>query len=91
MADILFRNTDDELVAFLSSTDPDTAQAVAERIRRDLDEHPCRLPGGTSAALKTTVTVVRVPQDGVALNDLLAVARRRSGAEAAGYEGGGIH
>ena len=91
VADILFRNTDDELVAFLSSTDPDTAQAVAERIRRDLDEHPCRLPGGTSAALKTTVTVVRVPQDGVALNDLLAVARRRSGAEAAGYEGGGIH
>lgn len=91
VADILFRNTDNELVAFLSSTDADTAQAVAKRIRRRLEEHPCRLSGGASVAVETTVTVVRAPEDGIALNDLLAVARRRDSAQATDYTRGGIH
>jgi diguanylate cyclase (GGDEF)-like protein len=91
VADILFRNTDDELVAFLTSTDTDAAQSVANRIRMHLEEHLCRLPGGASVAVETTVTVVCVPQDGMALNDLLAAARRRDSAEAADHRRGGIH
>jgi diguanylate cyclase (GGDEF)-like protein len=78
MADILFRNTSDEFVAFLNATDSATASVVAARISDRISEHPVRLSNGTSVSVQATVTAVRAPRDGCSLNDLLSNARRRS-------------
>ena len=77
MADILFRNTSDEFVAFLNATDSDTASVVAARICDRITEHPVRLSNGTSVPVEATVIAVRAPRDGRSLNDLLSSARRR--------------
>jgi diguanylate cyclase (GGDEF)-like protein len=90
MADILFRSTSDEFVAFLNATDPDTASSVAQRIRDRITENPLRLPNGTTLTVRTSVTAVRAPRDGRCLDDLLSTARRR-GPRSADSESTSIH
>ncbi|MEI6541369.1 MAG: HD domain-containing phosphohydrolase, partial [Planctomycetota bacterium] len=91
VTDILFRNSDDELVAFLGSTDTEMAQMVANRILWHLDEHPYKMIGSPgAAAAEARVTVLRIDECGGALKNLLAV-RRHSSVEATAYGNGGVH
>src|SRR5262249_31472866 len=48
VADILFRNTGDDFVAFLSATDGETAERVAERIRERITKNPVSVGAGIS-------------------------------------------
>lgn len=75
VADILFRHTSDEFVAFLSAADRNTAAVVAARIRSRISEYPVT-SRGVSITVQTTVTAVCAPQDGASINDLLTVAKR---------------
>jgi diguanylate cyclase (GGDEF)-like protein/putative nucleotidyltransferase with HDIG domain len=90
MADILFRNTSDEFVAFLNATDSETASVVAARISDRIREHPVRLSNGTIVPVQASVTSVRAPRDGRSLNDLLSNARRR-GRRSTDSENASVH
>ena len=78
VADILFRNSSDEFVAFLGIADADTTDIVATRIRDAIARHPVDLPGGDKLAVLTSVTAVASPRDGASLQELLTVAKERS-------------
>ncbi len=81
VTDILFRNTSDELVAFLNDTDMETATIMASRIHENVAKHPLRTSAGATITVTTTVTAVSAPRDGVSVNDLLVIARKRSGVD----------
>jgi diguanylate cyclase (GGDEF)-like protein len=91
VADILFRHTGDDFVAFLSVTDGDTAELVAERIRNRISQHPVGLGSGESLKVQAIVTAVSSPRDGLSLKDLLSVAQQRSATRSAPYGGPSIH
>jgi diguanylate cyclase (GGDEF)-like protein/putative nucleotidyltransferase with HDIG domain len=78
VADILFRNTGDEFVAFLGVADADTTDVVARRIREAIIRHPVDIPGGAKLTVRTSVIAVSSPRDGASLQELLAVAKERS-------------
>lgn len=78
MADILFRNTSDEFVAFLNATDVDTAEAVALKIRTSVANRPLSLADGTELTVSVDVGVASAPHDGRSLPELLRTARRRA-------------
>jgi diguanylate cyclase (GGDEF)-like protein/putative nucleotidyltransferase with HDIG domain len=76
VADLLFRNTNAEFVAFLSDADAATADIVAQRIRSSIASHEVLL--ATSKRLRVDVSVrsVSCPTDGRSLNELLMIAGR---------------
>jgi diguanylate cyclase (GGDEF)-like protein/putative nucleotidyltransferase with HDIG domain len=91
VADILFRNTSDEFVAFLGVADADTTDIVATRVRAAIVRHPVELPDGGKLTVLTSVTAVASPRDGGSLPELLAVAKERSKLETTGRGGASIH
>jgi diguanylate cyclase (GGDEF)-like protein len=91
VADILFRHTGDDFIAFLSATDGDTAEAVAERVRSRISQHPVVFGSGVSVKVQAIVTAVSSPRDGVSLKDLLSMARQRGASQASPYSGSRIH
>jgi diguanylate cyclase (GGDEF)-like protein len=91
VADILFRHTGDDFVAFLSATDRDTAEIVADRVRNRISQHPVVLGSGASLIVEASVTAVSSPRDGVSLKDLLSVARQRGGSQPSPYGEPRIH
>jgi len=78
VADILFRNTSDEFVAFLGIADTDTTAIVAARIRDAISRHPVDIPGGGTVAVRTSVTAIASPRDGASLQELLIAAKEQS-------------
>ena len=78
VADILFRNTGDDFVAFLSAADTDTAELVANRIRSRLSENPSVVSGGISIRPDVTVRAFSSPRDGLSLSELLYGATQRT-------------
>jgi len=78
VADILFRNTGDDFVAFLSAADADTAELVANRIRTRLTENPSVISEGISVTSEVTVSAVSSPRDGISLAELLYGVTQRT-------------
>src|SRR5262249_6704835 len=76
VADILFRNSDDNFVAFLSATDASTANAIAVRIRNLIVQNAA-INAGKPVIIEATVTAVASPQDGLGLNEVFALAQNR--------------
>src|SRR5262249_55920070 len=77
-ADILFRHTDNEFVAFLNATDTENARAIARQIEISIACRPLSLID--AGVLHTTVVVssASCPADGRSLRELIAAARRHS-------------
>ena len=90
VADILFRYGSHEFVAFLQTTDSDTANAVAHKIRQRIREHPVVIPPDTVITIEVTVTCVYAPRDGKSLRDLMLAARARC-ARRPSREGARVH
>jgi len=86
-----FRHTGDDFIAFLGATDGETAEAVADRIRNRISQHPVVLSSGASLSVEASVTAVASPRDGLSLKDLLSVARQRGASQASPYGGPSIH
>jgi diguanylate cyclase (GGDEF)-like protein/putative nucleotidyltransferase with HDIG domain len=91
VADILFRNSNDEFVAFLNDTDAFTSVTVMERIRKRVAEHPVILLTGATIAIELTITSVCFPDDGRSLSELLAAARHRGALQTAVLEDNTVH
>src|SRR6202035_3217272 len=91
VADILFRHTGDDFIAFLSATDGDTAEAVAERVRSRISQHPVVFGSGMSVKVQAIVTAVSSPRDGLSLKDLLSLVRQRGASQSFPYSGPRIH
>jgi diguanylate cyclase (GGDEF)-like protein/putative nucleotidyltransferase with HDIG domain len=91
VADILFRYGSDEFVALLNDTDPETALAVASRIRDSIREQPFVLQGGSTAKIEATVTPVCAPADGRSLHDLMSTAHTRTISSALVRQGPSVH
>jgi len=77
VADILFRNSGDSFVAFLSATDAATANAIAVRIRNLIAQNPPAINAGKPLMIEATVTAVASPHDGLGLNEVFALAQQR--------------
>jgi diguanylate cyclase (GGDEF)-like protein/putative nucleotidyltransferase with HDIG domain len=77
VADIMFRYGGDEFVAILKRTPPDTAMAMAERMRRNIADHKLMLRHGESVQVMTDIVCVSSPSDGATLRELLGSARLR--------------
>jgi diguanylate cyclase (GGDEF)-like protein/putative nucleotidyltransferase with HDIG domain len=91
LADILFRSSGDELVAYLTATDLETANTVADRIRERISLEPVLLGAGGTVVVQATVTAVHVPLHGRSLDDLLAAARQRVRTAGTDAEGASVH
>jgi diguanylate cyclase (GGDEF)-like protein/putative nucleotidyltransferase with HDIG domain len=91
VADILFRHTGDDFIAFLSATDGDTAETVAERVRSRISQHPVVFGSGVSVKVQAIVTAVSSPRDGLSLKDLLSLVRQRGASQSSLYSGPRIH
>lgn len=74
VTDLLFRCGIDQFVALLSNTDPTTADAIAERIRRNIVEHTLPLKAGGVLSVQVAVTCVSSPRDGGSFRELMAAA-----------------
>jgi len=81
VADILFRHTSDEFVAFLSGADAETADAVARRVRQNITAHPVRLADGSTLNVTIAVIAASSPRDGSSVRDLVSRARIRAASE----------
>jgi diguanylate cyclase len=84
LADVLFRNTSDEFVAFLGVADAETTEIVAARIREAIVRHPIAIPDGVPFTVHANVTALVSPNDGTSLHALLALAKERGTSSAAG-------
>jgi len=73
VADILFGDANDELIALLHATDTSTAENIASRIRVKIGE-PVALATGAMLRIHATITAVCAPDDGVSLQDLFSAA-----------------
>jgi diguanylate cyclase (GGDEF)-like protein len=91
VADILFRHTGDDFIAFLSATDGDTAETVAERVRSRISQHPVVFGSGVSVKVQAIVTAVSSPRDGLSLKDLLSLVRQRGASQSSLYSGPRSH
>ena len=75
-SELLFRNTSDEFVIFLSRTDPDTAERRA-RVLRAAVIH-AQIPSALgSGQITVSVAVASVPRDGHSMELALGAAERR--------------
>ena len=81
VADILFRTSGNQFVAFLGDADLKTVESVADGIRLSISNHTLTI-NGSSARLHIAVTPLRPPQDGNSLKELLSAAR----SQAPGFE-----
>jgi len=86
LADVLFRNTSDEFVAFLGVADAETTEIVVTRIRDAIARHPVANSDGAPLTVRANVTAVISPNDGTSLHDLLALARERGTVPATGRD-----
>ena len=86
LADVLFRNTSDEFVAFLGVADAETTDIVVARIREAIERHPVAIPDGARLTVHANVTAVISPNDGTSLHELLALARERGTMPATGRD-----
>ncbi len=71
IGDLLFRKSNDELVAFLSDTDAVTAETVAQRILANVAKESVALPSGKHLQVDVWVRTMCCPRDGQSLNALL--------------------
>ena len=74
--DMLFRTTNNEIVAFLRSTTIETAEQIATRIRNAVAGDELRSIRETSPSLQFAVTVVPGDRDRESLRESLSAARR---------------
>jgi len=91
VADILFRNSGDDFVAFLSATDGETAEIVAERVRQRILMNPVLVGSGISLTIQANVTAVSSPRDGHSIKDLLSAAKERTSNHHAAQSGPSVH
>jgi diguanylate cyclase (GGDEF)-like protein/putative nucleotidyltransferase with HDIG domain len=75
VADILFRNSSDEFIAFLNDADAETARNLAERIRERVIAQPFQLATGASMSLNISVTAACAPRDGASIKELISIAK----------------
>ena len=75
VADILFRTSGDDFVAFLGAADRDTAEVVATRIRERINENTVVLAAERRLAVRVTVTTIISPSQGAQFRELLATAK----------------
>jgi len=91
VTDLLFRNTSDELIAYLSDTDTDTTNMVAGRIRRHLAANPLQLEDGTTIDVDAKVTCTCAPHDGISVAELLDAAGLQFVSAEPKPEGSSVH
>jgi diguanylate cyclase (GGDEF)-like protein len=84
VADILFRNSGDDFVAFLSATDIVAANAIATRIRDLIARNPS-IVNGRTLIVEVAVTAVATPQEGLNLRDIFELAKQRHAAQRAAF------
>jgi diguanylate cyclase (GGDEF)-like protein/putative nucleotidyltransferase with HDIG domain len=78
ITDIMFRGSNEELIAFLNGTNSDVAHRLGERIKtRIAQERICRLTG-EMLQIDVSVSIASAPGDGRTLRQLLIVARQPS-------------
>ena len=77
VADLLFRKSNEEFVAFLSDTDAATAEAVAQRVVANIVGHPVTLATGKQLRVEVSVRAVCCPRDGRSLDALLRLSAPR--------------
>jgi diguanylate cyclase (GGDEF)-like protein/putative nucleotidyltransferase with HDIG domain len=90
-ADILFRHTDDEFVAFLNATDGDTARGLGRRIETSIACRPMSLTDGRALRIAVAVSSACCPADGRSLRELLTAARQISSAQLGAPDDLSIH
>jgi len=73
--DVLFRYVDDELVAFLASTDSKTGELIGERIRTNIESSPIDVAAGLRIDVRVKVATLTAPANSRKLLDVLATAR----------------
>jgi len=73
--DVLFRYVDDELVAFLASTDSKTGELIGERIRTNIESSPIDVAAGLRIDVRVKVAALTAPANSRKLLDVLATAR----------------
>jgi len=77
VADILFRATGSQFVAFLGAPDRKTAESVAENIRRNVSAVSLSI-GGSAIFLQVQVTTLLLPKDVDSLRELVSLNRSPS-------------
>ena len=77
VADILFRASGDQFVAYLSVADPKTAETVAEAIRTSISACGFSI-NGTPVFLQVEVIRLLLPKDNDSLKDFLSTGRSHS-------------
>jgi len=75
--DILFRGSNNDVVAFLRSTDAHTADQIAKRVRDTLERSRLRTGTRSALALQFSVSVVDGDRDGQSFAGFPIVARKR--------------
>jgi diguanylate cyclase (GGDEF)-like protein len=75
VADLLFRKSNDQLVAFLSEADVRAAEGVANRILGNVATESIVMPNGQHLRAEVSVHVVSCPKDGESLAALLSGSR----------------
>jgi diguanylate cyclase (GGDEF)-like protein len=80
VADLLFRKSNNQLVAFLSEADVPTAEVVANRILANVAIESIVLPNGQHFRAEVSVHVVSCPKDGESLASLLNASQHTDNA-----------
>jgi putative nucleotidyltransferase with HDIG domain len=75
LGDLIFRLSQDELVCILNGADGPTTQLIAGRLAETLER--CFAASGATLDLGLAVGSATPPIDGVGLDDLVAISRRR--------------
>lgn len=91
LADILFRNSGDDFIAFLGAADAQMAEIIADRIRERVNCDPIVTIGGISVSAAAIVTTFVSPRDGIDFRELLATVKRRKAVHSSTHEGSVIH
>jgi diguanylate cyclase (GGDEF)-like protein/putative nucleotidyltransferase with HDIG domain len=78
VGDLLFRNSGDDFVVFLNSTEPSTIEAVSRRISEQITRHPVTLPSGDVLHVEVTLTTVSRLNGSVPLRDVVRNARQHT-------------
>lgn len=91
VADILFKDSSDEFIAFLNDADADTANLVAMRIRDRIAANPVHLADGSVVTVEVALSSVCAPRDGKSLTSLMLSARQRSSRPLAHPQAPSVH
>jgi diguanylate cyclase (GGDEF)-like protein len=78
LGDILFRNTGDDFVVFLSSAEPDTADRLANRIADLIARQTVAVSSTSSITVRVAVTKVLAPSGRTAIREVINLTRQRS-------------